>query len=122
MNQETFQNIFLSAQMRSTHGARFIAVCKGAFHQFTPPPQQALAARAVNPSPIGIYGALFGGLALPPPAATIRLRKIRSHLQFRQYTRGLIGVIALVRNNFLKKYGRQRKITDVFNRVSQGIN
>ena len=65
MNQEAFQDVFLPAQMRSAHGARFIAVCKRAFHQFTPPPQQTLAARAANPPPIGIHGALFRGLALP---------------------------------------------------------
>jgi hypothetical protein len=73
MNQHTFGNIGVTAQIYPAKPARFIGVCERTLQPLTTLAEQPSASRSANPSSITLDSIARRVLAFPVPAATRRL-------------------------------------------------
>jgi hypothetical protein len=70
MQEYTFEDVGMTAEVYAPHPARFIEMGKRPFQPFTALPEQPFASRAANPSTIPVDGITSFGMVLPiaPPA------------------------------------------------------
>ena len=101
MNQHTFKNIAVAAQIDPAKSSRFVRVRKRTLQKFTALTKQPSTSPAPNPPPIGVDRVACGVIVLPVSAAARRLGNVSSNAQKPQILKQLVAVIALIRDQFL---------------------
>src|ERR1043166_1871056 len=101
MNQHTFKNIAVAAQVDSPKSSRFVRVRKRTLQEFTAPTKQPSTSPAPNPPPIGVDRVACGAIVLPVSAGARRLGNVSSNAQQPQVLKQFVTVIALIRDQFL---------------------
>ena len=76
MDQHTFQNVRVSAQVHAAQAASFVEMREGTFEPFATQAQQPLATSAVNASPVPIDGGARLGFTRPVASPAIRFRDV----------------------------------------------
>ena len=95
MNQQAFQNVGVSAQMRTSHRARLIQMRKGSLGEFRPSPSQASAAGAAHAAAIPIDRSLGVWCVGPIAPAAVGFRDIRPNAHRGQVDQGGVAVVPL---------------------------
>ena len=103
MNQHTFKNIAVAAQIDPTKSSRFVRMRERTLQIFTTLTKQPSASPAPNPSPIGVDSVACGVIVLPVSVATRRLGNVSSNAEQPQILKQLVTVIALIRDQLLNR-------------------
>ena len=129
MNQNSFQDVFLSSKVHPSHATGFQAVSERSFQPHAAMPQQLLSTFASNSTAIGIDSLLFVGLVLPAATVSIRFRDVGAYPQFAKIDHRLVAVISLIGDDFRKpifsnlRFGFRVacQLFHVFGRADQGL-
>src|SRR4030095_13677835 len=100
MNQHTFDDVGVAAQIDPAQSSSFVGVCEGALPALTPLAEQPSASRSTNPSSITVDSVARGVLALPIPAATGWLGYVSANTQDGKILQERVAVIAFVSDQF----------------------
>src|SRR2546421_673726 len=96
MHQQPLQDVAPSFKMHTSHSAGFVQVRHTAFRQFTSLPLQLLAARPLNPPPVGVHLLLFVLFPFPVPPTPFRLRNVTTAVYCMQILHYGSAVVTLV--------------------------
>ena len=102
MDQHTFQNVRVSAQVHAAQAASFVEMREGTFEPFATQAQHPLATSAVNASPVPIDGGARLGFTRPVASPAIRFRDVAADSHRFEIDQLLIAVIALVADDLLQ--------------------
>src|SRR5580698_4630159 len=100
MNEQSFDDVVMAAQVSPSHAAGFVHMRKASFDSLSALAQQPLAALASDPPTVLINRCLLFLLALPVAAPAVGLGTIAPNLHFLQNHQHIITVIALVQHHF----------------------
>src|SRR4029077_12801710 len=121
MNQHTFEDVGVAAQIYPAQSSSFVGMCEGALQALTPLAQQPSASRCTNPSSITVDSVARGVLSLPIPAATSRLGYVSANTQDGKILQERITVITFVSNQLLNDLSLRLGLLDVFGRFNQRL-
>src|SRR5258707_1949184 len=121
MNQHTFEDVGVAAQIDPAQSSSFVCMCEGALQALTPLAEQPSASCSTNPSSITVDSVARGVLAFPIPAATGRLGYVSANTQDGKILQERVTVIPFVSNQLLNDLSLRLGLLDVFGRFNQGL-
>ena len=121
MNQHTFEDVGVAAQIDPAQSSSFACMCEGALQALTPLAEQPSASCSTNPSSITVDSVARGVLAFPIPAATGRLGYVSANTQDGKILQERVTVIPFVSNQLLNDLSLRLGLLDVFGRFNQRL-
>jgi hypothetical protein len=103
LNQQAFQDVGVTAQMRAAHAAGVVEMREGALDLLAALAHQSPSAWAANPPAIGIHRRLGGRLLRPVASPPIGFRHIGANAHGVEVHHRLIAVITLVRDDLVQR-------------------
>jgi hypothetical protein len=97
-----FEDILMTAQVHPSHPSGFVQMGKRSFEEFSPPTEQALAARTANPPAVTIDSVARLGVILPLSAPAIGLRDVAAHAHRFEVHERLVAMVPLVCNDLFR--------------------
>src|SRR5712692_1802990 len=120
MDQQPFEDVRVTAQMRAAHAAGVVDMGERAFNPLAPSTHQAATAGTTNPPTIAVHGRLGLRLLGPIAATPVRLRDVRPNAHGLEVDHALITVIPLVGDDLFEGLRLLDLRLRVFNLLGRG--